>query len=352
MGGRVGGEAGGWRDYKRGRIRPPEKTSHALAHHSVACINDDVGVQPGIVGHGVQHLVGRHCPVVAAQWLGYDHGTARELTDEAAADGSGRHLPDDHHGPLCLVERFFERGAAASGGVGGDGFETTLGRQPCSGKAEQRFGYWHVDVHRARLPQHSQGQCIVHKAVAVPAVCVIMRFGQVDGLAHKPPKGVGLRQGLSVKLVDPGRRSVGRDYHQRQMLVAGFGYGGCQVEQCRARGDAHHHRHPGGLGYAESHETRRTLVGYGYARYAGALVEVVYNGGVAAARAHHGVLYAVSREQRCEYVDVFLVAIHGLLCCYSSVTVSPMTLRIVSIFASVSSHSCSSMLSVSSPPPA
>jgi hypothetical protein len=68
-----------------------------------------------------------------------------------------------------------------------------------------------------------------------------------------------------------------------------------------------------GLGHAEGVEACRPFVGDSMARYAVTLAEVVDDGGIAAARTHYGMAYAVSHEQSRELVDTFLTAIHLII---------------------------------------
>ena len=145
-------------------------------------------------------------------------------------------------------------------------------------------------------------------------------------------------QCLSVQLVNPLRRAVGRDYNQGDMSIVSLCHGRSQIKKSRTRRDANRH----GLEVARQRqaqgiEARRTLVGDGMALYLVRLVKVVHDGRITASRAHHRMLDAMSKQKRCQYVYIFFIAIH---------------LLIVSSLASVSFHSCSSMLSLSSPPPA
>ena len=108
---------------------------------------------------------------------------------------------------------------------------------------------------------------------------------------------------LTIELIYPLGRAVGRNDDERLVLIVSLGYGRCQVEQRRAAGDTHHYRLVGGLRYAKGKETCGTLVGDGIARDVGALIEVVHDGRVAAAGTNNGVTDAVGYEQAGEDVD-------------------------------------------------
>ena len=49
---------------------------------------------------------------------------------------------------------------------------------------------------------------------------------------NEATKSIGLRQGLTVELVYPLRRTVSRNHNQWDMLIIGFGHSGHQVQQC------------------------------------------------------------------------------------------------------------------------
>ena len=135
-------------------------------------------------------------------------------------------------------------------------------------------------------------------------------LGQGDGLADEAAEGVGLRQRLTVELVDPRLRTVGRDDDQGAMLIVSLSHGWREVEQRRTAGDADDDGLVQGLCHAEGIEAGRALIGDGPARDVGTLVQVMDDGGIAAAWADDGVTDAVGHEQRREYVDVLLVAKH------------------------------------------
>ena len=217
------------------------------------------------------------------------------------------------------------------------------------------------------LPTRGQ-QRFVDESVAEPAFLVVVGFGQRHGLAHKPPEGIALRQRLTVELVYPLRRPVGRDHHEWHALIAGLSHGGHEIEQRRARGDAHGHGTGRGQCHAQRIEACRPLVDYVATLDVRADDEVVRDGCIPAARTHHGMPYAMGYEQRRQDVHIFFIAIHGLwiyeLTIYGLTILQPWKViitinchfsiieRMVIILASVSCHSCSSTLSFSRPPPA
>ena len=193
--------------------------------------------------------------------------------------------------------------------------EASLLRQFGNVEREERFGDGHIDKHRSRLAECSSVQGFIHKTVAVPTLFFGARFRQRHASTYKPIERIGLGQSLTVELVDPLLRSVGCDDDERYVLTVSLCHSRSGVEQSRTRCDAYH----GGAlrveGDAHGVERCRTLIGDGMAAYRAALVEVVHDGSIATARAHHRVRHPPFEEQRCEYVYVFLVAVHYFVCC-------------------------------------
>ena len=142
---------------------------------------------------------------------------------------------------------------------------------------------------------------------------------------------------LTVQLVNPRLGAVGTNDNERLVLIPRLSHSRRKVEQGRTAGDADADRLIQSLHHAQGIEARRAFVGDGIAADVGTLVQVVDDGRIAAARTDDGVTDSVPYEQGRQYVYALLMAIHLLM---------------VSSFASVSSHSCSSVLSFSSPPPA
>ena len=54
-------------------------------------------------------------------------------------------------------------------------------------------------------------QRFIDKTVAIPMLFLVMRFRQRDGFLDESSKGIGLRQGLTIELVYPLGRTIGRD---------------------------------------------------------------------------------------------------------------------------------------------
>ena len=216
-------------------------------------------------------------------------------------------LPDDDHGPAgaavvaqqCVVDgvgmRLGETDAALVG-------------QPMAREAEQGLGDGHVDVDR--LPATGDDEGLVDQPVAEPPLLVVMRLGQTDGTSDEAAQSVGLWQRLAVELTYPCLGAVGRDDDDGHVLMVGLGHGGHEVEQGRPRRDADGHGLVECEGHAEGIEAGRALVGDGMARDVRRLVQVVHNGGIAAARTHDGMTDAMGREEGGQRVDVFFIAIY------------------------------------------
>ena len=205
---------------------------------------------------------------------------------------------------------------------------------------EERFGYGHVDEYWSRLAESGSVHRFVHKTVAIPALLFVSRLGQRHAAAHKAIESVGLRQRLTVELVNPLLRSVGSYDDERHMLVVSLCHSRSRVEQSRTRRDAYHCRTLRAESHAHSVERRRALVGDRVAAYCTTFAEVMHDGSIATARTNHSVCHSPFDEQRCQYVYVFLVAIHFFYDCLTcDAYICLNSCRIVFILASVSSHS-------------
>ena len=153
-------------------------------------------------------------------------------------------MSQNDHRALCLFEvvnEFFERHL---GGYIVFFYQTdaALVRQFSGLELEQRFRYRHIDVYRtASVPLCCQ-QRLVHQAVAVPPFIIVVRLGQRDGTFHETSEGIRLRQRLSVELVNPLRRTVGRNDYQRLFPIECLCHGRQKIEQCRARSDTNGNR--------------------------------------------------------------------------------------------------------------
>ena len=153
----------------------------------------------------------------------------------------------------------------------------------------------------------------VDETVAVPMLFLILNLRKTDCPAHEAPQGIRLRKRLAVELVNPLCRTIGRDDHEGTMLVVSLSHGWSEVEQGSATSDTDHHRLMECLYHAKGIEARTALISDGIALYVGTLIQIVHDGGIATARAHDGMMYAVSHQQRREYVYVLLVTIHKYL---------------------------------------
>ena len=121
-------------------------------------------------------------------------------------------------------------------------------------------------------------QSFVDQTVAVPALFFTTRLGQGYGLTHKTSKGIRLGQRLTIQLIYPLLRAVGRNDDQGTLLIVGLGNSWCHIEQRRTRGNADNNRFVKRLRHSQGIETRRAFVGDGIALDVRALVEVVYDG--------------------------------------------------------------------------
>ena len=186
-------------------------------------------------------------------------------------------------------------------------------RQSLHIEGEERLRDGHVDVHGSRLTTSGEEESLVDKAAAVPSLLVVMRFRQLHGASHEASESVRLRKRLSVELVNPLCRAVGRHHDKRHVLITSLSHGRHHIEQRRTRCHAHHHRTMRGLSNTQSIEARRTLVRDRVARYTVTLIKVMHYRGIATTRAHHSIRHTILYKQSCEKVYVFLVTEHQLI---------------------------------------
>ena len=99
---------------------------------------------------------------------------------------------------------------------------------------KERFADGHVDVYGCALSARGEMHGFVDKSTTQPSFFVVVRFGQLHSLAHKAPESVWLGDGLTVELVNPLLRTVGRNDYKRNMLIGCFSHSWHNVEQCRA----------------------------------------------------------------------------------------------------------------------
>ena len=145
------------------------------------------------------------------------------------------------------------------------------------------------------LPTNGQ-QGLVYQPIAVPSLGCVFGFGQRYRPLHEVPESIRLRKGLPVELVYPCSRTVGRQHHERDVLVKRLGHSGSKVEHGRARRDANRHRRTCGLRHTDGIEACRAFIGRGIARYLGAFVKVVHQRRIPRARADNDRFYAVFHQ--------------------------------------------------------
>ena len=95
------------------------------------------------------------------------------------------------------------------------------------------------------------------------------------------------------------------------MLEGGLHHGGQHAQQCGARCHAHGRRLSGGLCQSEGIEAGTALIGHPVALYVRALLQIVHDRSVAAARTHHHMAHSVVHEQGGQDVYAGMVGIHG-----------------------------------------
>ena len=228
-------------------------------------------------------------------------------------------------------------------------------------EVEKRLTYRHIDMHRpaAQLPHCAQ--CFIHKSITIPPFHFVVRLWQTHFPCPKSLQSLLLWQCLPLQLAYHGLRPVCRHHYYGHVLIPRLHHCRQGVYESRARRDAYHDRCAKCLGHAQCHKTRRAFIRYRATFHVFCLAEVVGNRGVSRAWTHHCMAHAMSQQQRCEDIYVLLVRIHCMdcFCCcvmqYSTMMANPLAYNnafIVCIFFSVSSHSCLSTLSFSSPPPA
>ena len=160
----------------------------------------------------------------------------------------------------------------------------------------------------------SRQQRLVHQPVAPPLLLRVKRFGQRDSLADKAPEGISLRKRLPVELVNPLRRAVGRNHHQRHMLIESLSNGRGKVEQRRPTGDADGNRFAQTLCHSQRIETCRAFIRNGIALDIRALVEIMHYRRIAASRTAHRILHAVSHKQCRQCVHIIFITIsHSMI---------------------------------------
>ena len=123
----------------------------------------------------------------------------------------------------------------------------------------------------------AHNQRLVHQTVTVPAFLIVSRFGQGNGFFHKTSEGIRLRKGLTIKLIYPLRRTIGRDDDNALMLVTGLSHSWSQIEQGRTTGDTDDNRFFQRLRHTQRIKTCTTLIRHRIARDVRTLVQIVYD---------------------------------------------------------------------------
>ena len=284
----------------------------ALADDAVAHIEHDVGRCRQLLTGRCQHLVEMADAAKGRQRLVEHDDVAEQPVGAGGRKPVGARLADDNHGPLGLQE-VVDKVCAQTVVVGarGKAHDGALIGQLRHLEVEERLRQRHVDVNAGSVVGGGLQEGLVDQAVAVPPCLSIggirrrLWLGQRDAAGHPRLQRPWLAERLTVYLVNPRGRPVGRDDHERLVLIVGLGHGGSDIEHGRTGGDAHGDGLVECLGDAQRIEAGRPLVGDGYAVDGWTCVEIVNDGCIAAARTDHGMLDAVLDEQSRQYVDVF-----------------------------------------------
>jgi hypothetical protein len=147
-------------------------------------------------------------------------------------------------------------------------------------------------VYRSLYPPHAFQQRFVDQPVAIPMHLFLLltfeHFWQRYRFSYHLPQSIRLRKRLTIQLVDPLCRSVGRNHYERDLLIISLSYCRIKIEQCRTRSHTHYdrlitfsHRK------SKSLEAGATFVGYRIASDVFTLVEIMNYGCISAARTHH-----------------------------------------------------------------
>ena len=156
-------------------------------------------------------------------------------------------------------------------------------------------------------------QSLVYQAIAVPVHLVVGWLWQAHSLLHKSSQCILLWQCLSVQLVYPLLRSVGRNHYQRHVLIVSLSHSRCQVQQGSTRCNANHHWSVQHLSHTQCIESRTAFICHRIALDIRTLVQVVHDSRVATTRTNHCVSHSMSHQQAGQDIYVFLTAIHILI---------------------------------------
>ena len=118
---------------------------------------------------------------------------------------------------------------------------------------------------------------LVNQTVAVPVQLIVIHLGQVNGFFYKATQGIGLRQRLTIQLVDPLCWAICRNHHQWHVLIISLSHSWGQIKQRSATGDTNHHWPMHHLGYTQGIESCTTLIRHWIALDFWALIQIVYD---------------------------------------------------------------------------
>ena len=120
-------------------------------------------------------------------------------------------------------------------------FNSALFGQKRRGELKQRLANRHINMYRDILVAGCK-QGLVDQSVAIPAGFVVMRFGQRHRFPYKTAEDTRLRECLPVQLVNPLQGTVGRNHHQRLVLIPSLSNCRNKIQQGGARCDTDCHR--------------------------------------------------------------------------------------------------------------
>ena len=123
-------------------------------------------------------------------------------------------------------------------------------------------------------------------------------------------KSILLWQGLSVELSNPCLRSVSRDDDQWQSLIESLSHRRSHIEQCCSRRNTDSRWFSRCQNEPKCEKSRTTLIRDRKTPDLPTQAEIVYDGGITASRAHHGLPHPMSEEKGCQYVYVLFITIH------------------------------------------
>ena len=182
-------------------LGPSQVLLQALAHDRATHVQHEVGCVALIIGHEIHGLVHQRV----------------------------QRLPTKQQRSFGLQEVQGDSGSLVFREFVGCAVNLPFLRQLLDGELEQRLRDGHVDMYGATAVMQCLQQRLVHQTVTIPVFFLIVRLRQRHRLAHEPSESIRLWQRLSVQLVYPLRRTVGRHHDQRRALVIRLRNGRHQV---------------------------------------------------------------------------------------------------------------------------